>query len=261
MGGQRMDYLYAVPSYRWPAARPILDRRLAPTLWRLAPEIEGPAGTVMLAFQSADDRQILHDELERSLSRMGVSDHAPGLRALATDAVKLTIGAPNRADGWLNYAAESGPEADFVGLLNDYSLFAEGSVAAISCVHVLMQLPHDGTVLRTLSEFRRILKPGGKLYVAVPNLDLLFRMFIEPGRDAATKQRLMHYIFGSQLAAREQHRSGFDEATLRALLADAGFVRIERVERFGLFVDASEHRYLGQPISLNMTAEKAGAGD
>lgn len=254
-----MDYLYALPGHRWPAARSILEARLLPTLWRVVNGMEAPVGHILLAFQKAEDRQFLHDELDASLTRCQQRDSSAALRSLSGNGLRITIAAPTRAAGWLNYGPEPGPEIDQVGSLEDYAVFGDGTIGAIYCSHVLMRLPHDGTVTRALKEFQRILEPGGQLHVSVPDLRLLFGLFNDPGRDLASKQRLLHYIFGTQTSPREQHRTGFDETSLTAMLRDAGFTDIERVDTFGLFVDSSEHRYLDRPISLNLKAVKPGA--
>ncbi len=251
-----MDYLYAVPGHRWPAAKSFLEDRLVPTQWRLAGEVESPPGHVMLSFTTADDRQILHEALDESLSRSQLVDPSAGLRSLVGSGIRLTVAAPTRAKGWLNYDSAPGPEVDQVGPLHDYAVFGDGMVSSIYCVHVLARLPHDGTVTRALTEFHRILAPGGELRLSVPDLDRLFRMFLEPDRDLASKQRLIHHIFGSQATPVERHLTGFDEATLTSMLRHTGFTDVERVGGFGLFLDASEHRYAGQPTSLNVKAVK-----
>ena len=52
---------------------------------------------------------------------------------------------------------------------------------------------------------------------------------------------------------------GYDEELLTTALREAGFRRIRRVAEFGLFTDTSTMRYYGEPISLNMQAQKSSA--
>jgi predicted SAM-dependent methyltransferase len=112
-----------------------------------------------------------------------------------------------------------------------------------------------------LQGLHRILIPGGKAYISVPDLDTLCRIFVSP--EMAVPERtgdriqVMRKIFGGQLDAYDYHYVGLNLDFLLAFLRDAGFHSVEQVEHFGLFDDASDLTIDGVPISLNLIAEKA----
>ena len=107
-----------------------------------------------------------------------------------------------------------------------------GPFDALYCSHALEHLfPHEVAV--ALSEFRRVLAPGGLAMVFVPDLEdvqptdePLFVSAAGPisGRD-------MYYGFTPFLQSNPYmaHKTGFVQATLRKAFEDAGFGRTEVV--------------------------------
>lgn len=105
-----------------------------------------------------------------------------------------------------------------------------GPFDAIYCSHALEHLfPHDA--VKALSEFRRVLKPGGHAVIFVPDLEDVKPdeepLYDSPsgvicGRDLY--YGLARYVEASEFMA---HRSGYVRATLARTVREAGFAKTE----------------------------------
>lgn len=169
--------------------------------------------------------------------------------------LRLHIGGKEPKPGWKILNVLPGPAVDFVGNLMDMSRFAEDSVAEIYASHVLEHIPF-GAVATTLGGLLRVLKPGGRLMLSVPDLPTVCRIYNDPRTDPMQRLRITMVIYGSHVDEHDIHHMGYDEAILTSVLREAGFRRIRRVAEFGLFDDTSTLRYFGEPISLNVQAQK-----
>lgn len=165
--------------------------------------------------------------------------------------MKLHIGGRERKEGWVNLNIEPGEAVDIVGDCQDLSQFADDSIAEIYASHVIEHLSYATELLPTLKEFRRILKkPGGKLMLSVPDMEVLFRVFLNG--DVKTRFEAMRIIMGGQCYPHDFHKTAFSHDILCEYLAHAGFQGIKRVDDFGLFDDYSKKIYFGEKISLNL---------
>lgn len=169
----------------------------------------------------------------------------------------LNLGSRNRAiPGFLSMDCDQHEGVDIVGDIADLSRFENGSVGEIYASHCLEHFPHPQT-LSVLKEWHRVLVPGGKLYVAVPD----FARCVELYGYSGINQWLLDYVSGGQEYATAYHYAIFDEDRLSGLLRDAGFADSFRVEQFpiGDPADCSNlvSNFDGLPVSLNMIAEKA----
>jgi predicted SAM-dependent methyltransferase len=98
--------------------------------------------------------------------------------------------------------------------------------------------------------------PGGKIMVAVPDMNILAQLFVNAEIKGADKVFVMRMMFGGQLDKTDFHCIGFDLEILGVHLHLAGFTEIQRVASFGLFPDTSTQDFKGMPISLNVEARK-----
>ena len=169
--------------------------------------------------------------------------------------LRLHLGGREVKQGWKIFNIAPGEGVDFVGDIRDLSRFADESCEAIYASHVLEHVPMPD-LLPTLGGLRRILRPGGCAMIAVPNLDVICRLFVHPALDLEERLDLMRMMYGGQVDAHDFHHMGFSFDILREAVTRAGFARIERVDDFGLFEDDSKLRALGQPISLNVIATR-----
>jgi SAM-dependent methyltransferase len=108
---------------------------------------------------------------------------AGALAGLETRApVMLNLGCgPNVAPGWLNIDLVPAPGA-VRGDLRAGLPLDDASVDGIAAIHVLQDLAYPD-IAPALAELRRVLKPGGVLRLAVPDLDCAIRAYLS-GDDA-----------------------------------------------------------------------------
>jgi predicted SAM-dependent methyltransferase len=169
--------------------------------------------------------------------------------------MKLQIGSRQRNSGWKTLDIVAGPEIDYVGDCTDLSQFSDGSVEELYASHVLEHVPY-AELPRTLREWHRVLVPGGKVMIAVPDMNILAQIFVRPELHGADKVMVMQMMFGGQLDETGFHYIGFDLELLGVHLHRAGFEEIKRVPSFGLFQDSSEMEFRGVKISLNVEARR-----
>ncbi len=169
--------------------------------------------------------------------------------------MKLHIGGEITKDGWKILNISEKPGVDFIGDISDLSMFEDGSTSDVYASHVFEHVT-QAKALDTLKEIKRVLKPGGKFYVSVPDLDVLCHTFINPIVSPAVKFHVMRMMFGGQMDAHDFHFFGWNQIFLFDFLRQAGFSEANRVESFGLFNDTSDYKPYGFPISLNVIATK-----
>lgn len=170
---------------------------------------------------------------------------------------RLHIGGHVRTDGWEVLDANPGPCVDHVGNAGDLNSFADDSFEQLYASHVLEHFDYQEQLLKTLTEWRRVLAPSGTLYVSVPDLDVLARLFLDRTLLSAQDRFLvMRMIFGGHIDKYDYHLVGLNEEFLTSYLRTAGFIGIRRVREFGLFNDTSGMLLKNIPISLNMVAMK-----
>lgn len=171
------------------------------------------------------------------------------------ETIRLHVGGEESKEGWKVLNLEERDGVDFVGDVRDLSAFDDESCCDIYASHVLEYLS-QAEVLPVLNEFHRLLHPGGKLYISVPDMDALAQMFVSPALDPAQKFGIMRMMFGSQTKSYDFHRIGYCFDFMADYLKDVGFTGLERVESFGIFKDKSDMAYQGHLISLNLIAVK-----
>jgi predicted SAM-dependent methyltransferase len=173
--------------------------------------------------------------------------------------IKLHIGGKEKHPEWKILDAEDRPEVDFVGNAADLSQFPDRSVEMIYASHVLEHFYYglNNELIKTLSEWHRVLKPGGKLFISVPDLRTVCWLFLNPNLMPLEKHHLMRIMFGGQTNQYDVHKVGFDIDILSLYISEVGFESYEQVSEFGMFKDCSSLRLLNTLISLNVIAHKA----
>jgi SAM-dependent methyltransferase len=121
--------------------------------------------------------------------------------------------------------------------------YKDGSIGEVLACHVLEHYPAQN-LSGVLREWVRVLKPGGKLRLSVPD----FRKIAE-GYLSGRAGPWTAFAFGSQHNSAEFHKSGIDETLLRGLMSEAGLVRVQPWKSDRDDVSAS-------PISLNLEGLK-----
>lgn len=177
----------------------------------------------------------------------------------------LHLGSGNiRIEGFCNIDGNPLSQCDVVSGLERLKFNSE-SVDVIYASHVFEHIPRFGTAA-TLREWHRVLKPGGKLYLCVPDLEALFKIYLEnlPRYDTEEGRYLVDLVcgvaYGGQVDRYDFHFYGYSLVTLKALLESAGFENVRRFRRdelnFDPPVDGSTAILSDVPLSLNVQADK-----
>jgi predicted O-linked N-acetylglucosamine transferase (SPINDLY family)/predicted SAM-dependent methyltransferase len=170
---------------------------------------------------------------------------------------RLHIGGKEKAEGWEILNANPAPYVDHACNANDLSRFKDNTFGEIYASHVVEHFDYNGELQNTLKEWQRVLAPGGKLYVSVPDIDILARLMLDKDKlEPNDRYAVMRMIFGGHVDKYDYHYVGLNEEFLAFFMATAGFVKIRRVPQFGIFNDTSNLVFKGTPISLNVIAEK-----
>ncbi len=159
----------------------------------------------------------------------------------ANDAPKLQIGAGiNSLPGWLNTDLEPlTPEAVFLDATEPFP-FDDGTFECVSSEHTIEHIDHaQGRHL--LTESFRVLRPGGRLRVATPDLDRLLQLADTPR--SAIQERYIRWITDEFIENDSDYRHTYvinnafrnyghqflyDGETLQSDMEAIGFVDITR---------------------------------
>lgn len=183
-----------------------------------------------------------------------------GIAVATNDDILLHIGGHAVKDGWWIVDADTMQRdrttVDFHLRMDNLHPFPDGSVTALYASHVLEHSHYQlhSEVDQTLREWRRVLKPGGELFVSVPDLLAVATLFANATTTDDERVFLMRVMYGGQLSVYDVHNAGFFSPLLEDWLTKTGFCDVTRVTDFGLFQDASTMRVKGVPISLNVKA-------
>lgn len=123
--------------------------------------------------------------------------------------------------------------------------YADNSVDEIRCSHMLEHLSYRD-VAEALKEWNRVLKPGGRLRISVPDADKIAKLHSD-GENYDPMWRF--YQMGGQQDENDFHKSAYDHAILNEYLETFGFERIQ--EWTSPNTDCA-----AMPISLNLEGYK-----
>jgi predicted SAM-dependent methyltransferase len=172
--------------------------------------------------------------------------------------IKLNIGGTEAKEGWTILDIEARPEVDIISNASCLAQLGDESVSVIYVSHVVEHFHYqlNNELCNTFAEWYRVLQPGGKLLISVPDLKTLCWLFLSPSFTIYDRVHVMRMIFGGQMNQYDIHYTGFDYEILCYYLQQTGFGDIEQVSEFNLFKDCSSLRVLDTLISLNVIATK-----
>lgn len=172
--------------------------------------------------------------------------------------IKLHIGGNEPHPDWKILDIEARSEVDFIGNASCLQQFEDNSVESIYASHVLEHFYYglNSELSTTLAEWHRVLQPRGKLFISVPNLQVLCWLYLHPNLAPLERHHIMRIMFGGQTNQYDVHKVGFDFDTIAMYLEEAGFHQYTSIPEFGLFNDCSSLRLLDTLISLNVIATK-----
>jgi predicted SAM-dependent methyltransferase len=175
--------------------------------------------------------------------------------------VMLDVGGLVKREGWVTvnskdyYGTEVGYHVDVVREMYDLQGFPNNSVACVYASHILEHASFgDGMLAATLTEWHRVLHPGGLIMISVPNLETLSTMYLDKSLNFDQHWMITRMMYGAQVDEYDYHRIGFDESILATWLKMHKFCDMQRLRSFNLFSDTSDMVYAGYEISLNVVA-------
>jgi len=167
--------------------------------------------------------------------------------------IRLNLGGRDTSiPGFVTVDLRPGPTVGILADISDLSMFQDGEVTEIYASNCLEHFYLTQT-LGVLKEWRRVLKPGGKCFISVPDLMASIKLVqLEP-----TAMWPIYLLYGDQEDPLNFHYINFTYPYLAKLCVDAGFSDVKRITDmpYGL-ADASaymDNKY-GIPISLNVEA-------
>lgn len=150
--------------------------------------------------------------------------------------LRLNLGASTTGrEGWVNIDACPGVGVDFAWDLRTPLPLPNGCARCILCEHVLEHLSYPDEAVAFLEECRRLLRTGGVLRLVVPDALKYCRVICSGDWEEARRLRrveryrtLMEMV-NDVFRQDYEHQYAYDEETLRRLLNEAGFTKVERM--------------------------------
>ncbi len=179
--------------------------------------------------------------------------------------MKLHLGCGKRhIPGFVHIDAIDYPHVDHVTTIDNLSFVGDGTVDLIYNCHVLEHFKRR-EVHKVLSEWLRVLKPGGILRISVPDFASLCEVYQHHGNKL---ELVIGALFGRQDYLYNIHYNVFDYPTLSKILEEAGFEQVRRYdwrETEHAVIDDYSQAYIphmdkerGIQISLNVECVKPG---
>lgn len=144
---------------------------------------------------------------------------------------KLHLGSGGRKlEGFLQVDIEPSKFTDIVADISDLSsVFAECSISEIYSSHALeyfdlLQAP------RVLVGWHKLLKPGGEIFLSVPDFDSLIEIYKRSGNLTSILGPLFGRWSNENSKQVLYHRLVYDKSTLYGIMSKAGFVDIREFD-------------------------------
>jgi ubiquinone/menaquinone biosynthesis C-methylase UbiE len=182
--------------------------------------------------------------------------------------IKVHLGCWHRViPGFIHVDLCDMPHIHHKSSIDHLPFFSNGSADLIYCSHALEYFDRD-QARDVLREWYRVLSPGGLLRLAVPDFEALIKVYRTSGELTCVLGPLYGKMSISSPDGRTilYHKTTYDEASLRSLMQDSGFVTPERWDwRTTEHADIDDHsqayfphmqKETGILVSLNLQARK-----
>ena len=136
---------------------------------------------------------------------------------VVSESLRLNIGGGDvQIPGFINVDRKTGGEA--------YPLaYPDESVDEIRASHILEHFP-QAEEQKIVNEWVRVLKPGGRIRISVPDATKLGEMLTGERNSPISPFR---FVYGGQTDENDYHKNGFNYGGLHILLQRAGLVSIQ----------------------------------
>lgn len=140
--------------------------------------------------------------------------------------MKLHLGCGKRfIPGWVHIDHERYEHIDHCCDLDNLHFIEDDSVDLIYASHVLEYYDWEDAIGIVLPEWKRVLKPGGILRLAVPNMDAIMPVYKMTGNDI---NKIIGALFGKigYNESKIYHKCVYNSKKMYEILAIAGFRNI-----------------------------------
>ena len=166
----------------------------------------------------------------------GKAPPRPAPEVVTKDAVKIDMGCgPDKDEGYIRCDIDPKQQADLICPMWDFGFISQRYpfVEEVRCKDAFEHLPF-GDVSKALGCWRKLLQPGGKLEIQVPDLKWACEYAIEHAEGTFDESyNSFARIFGHASIGRHmEHNWGYTQNSLKSLLQAFGFenVEVERVD-------------------------------
>lgn len=175
--------------------------------------------------------------------------------SLGAGEIRLNLGGRGtKINGFKTVDLSDEHDVDVKADVSDLRMYPEGSVSEVYASQVLEHFPHIKTE-SVLKEWYRILKPGAKITIGVPD----FHRAIEIYQQHGLCDWVVNQLYGDQIYSLAFHYTPFNFARLAKLLDTVGFQRIKRIKDMPYGINdcsANVCNQDGKSVSLNVEAYK-----
>jgi predicted SAM-dependent methyltransferase len=103
--------------------------------------------------------------------------------------LQLHLGGWEVKEGWTIVNVEDREGVDVRSSVTDLSMFPDGSAVEIYASHVYEHLGYQDELPKAFAEAKRVLMPGGRLRISVPDMDVLCQLFLHPNAQASANEQ------------------------------------------------------------------------
>ncbi len=164
--------------------------------------------------------------------------------------------------GYCNVDIDPASSADVVDDILRLRRFGTNYADSIYACHVLEHVSHREAPI-VLSQWFRVLKPGGELRISVPDLDRIVKIYQKNWEHFQTPGHApwIGLIYGGQEDPYDYHKTGFNFCWMKHLLTNAGFAEIIEYPHEPHFLPSVRDASLAKEpfedfLSLNVFARK-----